>query len=448
MSKHSLARVVAILLLVLAVIIMVGGVLSAIVFGSRGFGSGWSEGSNIWFTLPVMALSCSTGFGLLLLGAVLLLLVDISRNLSETKVMIQQPAAVATLPAGVVTIETPAALAAAAGVAAGVVATEAVEPIAAAPVVATETAVAVGETAETWSPRMAEADEVVEVVKVDDETATVEVGDAAVVGVPVVSADASARMAQVEIADEEPTVEPVAPTPVKKARKSTAKKAAAATAAVATVAAIAADANAGKETDMTELEASVAALKVGADMAAEPPAETPVAIRLPGAQDAARVAAELSALKIAEEAAPAKRKRKPAKMGLSVGYIAAVSVADAEKLNEVGIRTTEDLLLRGATRQGRQEIATQTGIDASTILLWVNHVDLYRVRGIGEEFAQLLEASGVDTVVELARRNPTNLQAKLVEINETQQLVRQVPVETQVERFIEDAKTLPRVIKY
>ena len=239
MSKHSLARVVAIVLLVLAVIIMVGGVLSALVFGSRGFGSGWSEGSNIWFTLPVMALSCSTGFGLLLLGAVLLLLVDISRNLSETKVVIQQPASVATLPAGVVAIETPAALAAAAGVAAGVVATEAVEPVAAAPVVAAEVVVAVGETAETWSPRMAEADDVVEVVKIDDETATVEVGDATVVGVPVVTTDASARMAQVEIADEEPTMEAVAPAPAKKARKSTAKKAA----AVATVAAIAADAN-------------------------------------------------------------------------------------------------------------------------------------------------------------------------------------------------------------
>ena len=81
-------------------------------------------------------------------------------------------------------------------------------------------------------------------------------------------------------------------------------------------------------------------------------------------------------------------------------------------------------------------------------MTWVNHVDLYRVHGVGEEFAQLLEASGVDTVVELARRNPTNLQVKLVEVNDTMQLVRQVPVETQVERWVEEAKTLPRVVKY
>jgi Domain of unknown function (DUF4332) len=443
MSKHSLARFVAIALLVLAVIIMVGGVLGSLVFSSRGFGSGWSEGWQGWFTLPVMALSCSTGFGLLLLGAVLLLLVDISRNLSETKVVIQQPAAVEATPPGVVAIETPAALAAAAGVAAGVAAPEAVEPVAAAPVVAAETAVPVGETAETWSPRMAEADDVVVVTQVDDETATVEVGDAAVVGVPVVTADASARMAQVEIAEEEPPVE-VVPAPAKKTRKSTAKKAAAA----ATVAAVAADASTGKETDSSELEASVAALKAAADTVDEPPAETAAEMRLPGAQDAARVSAELSAMKAKEEKAPAKRKRKPAKMGLPVVYIAAVNEADAEKLNEIGIRTTEDLLLRGATRQGRQEIASQTGIDASTILLWVNHVDLYRVRGVGEEFAQLLEAAGVDTVVELARRNPTNLQVKLTEVNEAQDLVRQVPVETQVERWVEEAKTLPRVIKY
>ena len=283
MSKHSLARVVAILLLVLAVIIMVGGVLSALIFGSRGFGSGWSEGSNIWFTLPVMALSCSTGFGLLLLGAVLLLLVDISRNLSETKVVIQQPAAVETLPAGVVAIESPAALAAAVGVAAGVAAPEAVEPVAAAPVVAATTAVAVGDTAETWNPRTAEADDVVVVTQVGDETATVEVGDAAVVGVPVIASDASARMAQVEIVEEEPPVETPAPAK-KKTRKSTAKKAAAA----ATVAAVAADASAGKETDSAELEASVAALKAGADVVDEPPIETAAEMRLPGAQDAAR----------------------------------------------------------------------------------------------------------------------------------------------------------------
>ena len=167
MSKHSLARVVAIVLLVLAVIIMVGGVLSALIFGSRGFGSGWSEGSNIWFTLPVMALSCSTGFGLLLLGAVLLLLVDISRNLSETKVVIQQPAAVEALACRCRRDrDARLQLAAAAGVAAGVVATEAVEPVAAAlTTVAVERSVQSVKPRKRGDPRMAAADDVVVVAE-------------------------------------------------------------------------------------------------------------------------------------------------------------------------------------------------------------------------------------------------------------------------------------------
>ncbi len=464
MSKHSLARVVAILLLVLAVIIMVGGVLSALVFGSRGFGSGWSEGWQGWFTLPVIALSCSTGFGLFLLGAVLLLLVDISRNLSTTKVVIQKPVVSETLPASVVSIESPAELAAAAGVATGAVATDAVEAIAAAPVVekASETIVAVGEpvevvgdAVETWDPRMAGADEVVEVVEVieiDDETATVEVGDTTVVGVPVIPTDASARVATIEIVEEELPIEvettapEVVTPPAKKPRKAAAKKAAAAAAVTAAV--VATDADAERAGDLSELEASVAALKAEADAPDEPLAETTAEMRLPGAQDAARVSAELSALKAKEEKAPTRRKRKPAKMGLPVAYVSAITETDAEKLNEIGIRTTEDLLLRGATRKGRQEISTQTGIDERVILTWINHVDLYRMRGVGEEFAQLLEAAGVDTIVELARRNAANLEVKMLEVNAVQQMVRQVPVESQLERWIEEAKTLPRIIKY
>jgi predicted flap endonuclease-1-like 5' DNA nuclease len=291
-----------------------------------------------------------------------------------------------------------------------------------------------------------------DVNEIEAPPAVIEVGDAGVVGVPVSSSDATARMAQIEIAEGELPAEPEAQAPApakKKTRKAaTAKTADAGISAEAAAAAVVVTAAAVKGSkakpappadDLSELEASVAALKSGVD-ALEGPAE----MKLPGAQDAAKVSAELAALK---PAAP-KRQRKPAKMSLPVAYIAAVGEVDAAKLNEVGVRTTEDLLTRGATRQGRQEIASQTGIDAKLILTWVNHVDLYRVHGVGEEFAQLLEASGVDTVVELAQRNPTNLQAKLVEVNETKQLVRQVAVQSQVARWIEEAKTLPRVVKY
>lgn len=120
----------------------------------------------------------------------------------------------------------------------------------------------------------------------------------------------------------------------------------------------------------------------------------------------------------------------------------------ANKLKEVGIASTEALLKKGATPQGRQEIAEATGIGGKLILRWVNHVDLFRIKGVGEEYADLLEAAGVDTVPELAQRNPENLYQKLVEVNEEKELVRRPPAQDQVEAWIEQAKQLPRVIVY
>ncbi|RMF38086.1 MAG: DUF4332 domain-containing protein [Chloroflexi bacterium] len=120
----------------------------------------------------------------------------------------------------------------------------------------------------------------------------------------------------------------------------------------------------------------------------------------------------------------------------------------AQKLKEAGIGTTEALLEKGATRRGRQEIAQQTGISETLILKWVNHVDLFRIKGIGEEYADLLEAAGVDTVPELAQRNPENLYQKLVEVNEAKKLVRQLPSQAQVADWVEQAKQLPRVITH
>ncbi len=120
----------------------------------------------------------------------------------------------------------------------------------------------------------------------------------------------------------------------------------------------------------------------------------------------------------------------------------------AEKLKAAGIATTDQLLEKGATRAERKEIAEKAGITETLVLKWVNHVDLFRIKGVGEEYADLLEAAGADTVPELAQRNPQNLYDKLVEVNNAKKLVRQLPTLKQVEDWVAQAKELPRVIQY
>jgi predicted flap endonuclease-1-like 5' DNA nuclease len=120
----------------------------------------------------------------------------------------------------------------------------------------------------------------------------------------------------------------------------------------------------------------------------------------------------------------------------------------AQKLMDAGVTTTEELLERGATPAGRTELAEQTDISDTLILTFVNHVDLFRIKGVGEEYADLLEAAGVDTVPELAQRNPNNLHQKMIEVNAEKQLVRQVPGLSQVESWVAQAKVLPRVLTY
>jgi predicted flap endonuclease-1-like 5' DNA nuclease len=120
----------------------------------------------------------------------------------------------------------------------------------------------------------------------------------------------------------------------------------------------------------------------------------------------------------------------------------------AEKLKEAGLSTVEALLKKGASPQGRKEIEEKTGISHKLILEWVNLADLFRIKGIGEEYSDLLEEAGVDTVVELAQRNAENLYQKLVEINQQKKLVRQVPGLSQVTKWVEQAKKLPRVVTY
>ena len=120
----------------------------------------------------------------------------------------------------------------------------------------------------------------------------------------------------------------------------------------------------------------------------------------------------------------------------------------AEKLHQVNIYTTSDLLEAGATPSLRKELAEKTSVSPKLILEWVNISDLFRLKGVGEEYSDLLEKAGVDTVVELSTRNAANLHAKILEVNEAHKIVRRVPSQEMVEGWIEEAKTLPRKVEY
>jgi predicted flap endonuclease-1-like 5' DNA nuclease len=120
----------------------------------------------------------------------------------------------------------------------------------------------------------------------------------------------------------------------------------------------------------------------------------------------------------------------------------------AEKLANAGFTTVEALLKAGASPKGREALAEKTGISGKLVLEWVNLADLFRIKGIGEEYSDLLEEAGVDTVPELAQRNAENLYAKLVETNDAKKLVRRLPAQSQVADWIQQAKALPRVVTY
>lgn len=132
----------------------------------------------------------------------------------------------------------------------------------------------------------------------------------------------------------------------------------------------------------------------------------------------------------------------------AIADIEGIGPAYAEKLAEAGVKHVETLLEKGASRKGREEIAEATGISDTLILKWVNRADLDRVDGIGSEYADLLEAAGVDSVPELAQRNAANLHAKLTEVNGEKNLVRQMPSESQVAKWVEHAGTLPKVVTH
>ncbi|MBP7933326.1 MAG: DUF4332 domain-containing protein [Phycisphaerae bacterium] len=128
--------------------------------------------------------------------------------------------------------------------------------------------------------------------------------------------------------------------------------------------------------------------------------------------------------------------------------IEGIGPAYQASLAKAGLQTVEALLEKGATRKGRADLAKASGISETLILKWVNHADLFRIHGVAGQYAELLEAAGVDTVAELARRKADNLHAAMVKVNGEKKLVRALPEASQVTKWIQEAKALPRAVEY
>jgi predicted RecB family nuclease len=132
----------------------------------------------------------------------------------------------------------------------------------------------------------------------------------------------------------------------------------------------------------------------------------------------------------------------------SIDAVEGITQRAATKLRKNGMRTTEALLKRAGDRKGRKALASDTGFAEKQLLEWVNRADLMRCKGIGAEYSDLLEAAGVDTIKELRRRNAGALTKKMVEINEKKKLVRRLPTESMVSRWIDHATELQPSVKY
>lgn len=128
--------------------------------------------------------------------------------------------------------------------------------------------------------------------------------------------------------------------------------------------------------------------------------------------------------------------------------IEGIGPAIGKKLREAGVKDTDTLLANAKSVVQRRKLAEVSGLSPQRILKYANMADLYRVNGIGSEYSELLEAAGVDTVPDLARRSPTNLVRKLAEVNEVKKLTRRVPTLPDVTRWVEQAKGLPRALTY
>lgn len=140
--------------------------------------------------------------------------------------------------------------------------------------------------------------------------------------------------------------------------------------------------------------------------------------------------------------------RKTFIMAYKIIDVEGIGPVYAEKLQAAGIKTTDEYLAKCATPAGRKALAEETEISPKLILKWANHSDLFRINGIAGQFAELLEAAGVDTVKELRHRVPANLHAKLVETNEAKNLCNRVPAVSEIEKMVEQAKELEAVLTY
>ena len=135
-------------------------------------------------------------------------------------------------------------------------------------------------------------------------------------------------------------------------------------------------------------------------------------------------------------------------MAYKIEDIEGIGPAYGAKLAEAGIKTTDDLLERCGAPKGRKEVAEATGIAPALILKWTNHADLMRIKGVAGQFAELLEAAGVDTVKEFRHRVAANLYPKMVEINDEKHLCGRVPAEAELQRMIDQAKELTPMVSY
>ena len=134
---------------------------------------------------------------------------------------------------------------------------------------------------------------------------------------------------------------------------------------------------------------------------------------------------------------------------MRIDEVEGIGPTQAEKLSAAGITTTEELLSQGARPSGRDRIAESTGISGKLILEWVNHVDLMRIPGVGSEYSDLLEASGVDSPAELARRNAANLATTFQEVDAARpNMVRRVPSEETISQWIEAARKLDKIVEH
>ena len=132
----------------------------------------------------------------------------------------------------------------------------------------------------------------------------------------------------------------------------------------------------------------------------------------------------------------------------SLSTIEGIGPDYAAKLNAAGCNSVEELLEMGGTAKGRAALAASSGASEKLILGWVNRADLMRVKGIGEQYSDLLEEAGVDTVAELAQRNAANLTKAMADVNEKRNLVKALPTEDAVEGWIAHAKTLPKAVSH